>query len=90
MTDETADSELTMGEDDRMQTESDDSVPEEMTEQIEATFGPISVYVSGTNTEDVQETFDHVWETMIDTSETMKEMKASTDDDADGPTRTFG
>lgn len=65
-----------------------ENVPDDMTEQIEATFGPISVYVSGTDTEDVQETFDHVWKTMVDTSEKMKDLKDE-GDDGDGPTQTF-
>jgi len=70
-------------------TETDE--PDEMTEQIEASFGPMTVYVSGTDTADVQDTFDHVWETMMDTSEKMREMKPETDDNSDGPTgRTFG
>lgn len=60
-----------------------DAIPEEtedelMTEQIEASFGPMTVYVSGTDTEDVQDTFDHVWDRMMETSDKMREMK---DDD---------
>lgn len=64
--------------------------PNEMTEQIEASFGPMTVYVSGTDTEDVQETFDHVWETMMDTSEKMREMKQEQGDGEEVPGRTFG
>lgn len=52
--------------------------------EIEAAFGPMSVYVSGTDTESVQETFDHVWETMMDTSEKMKEMGDEGTDENDG------
>jgi hypothetical protein len=63
---------------------------DEMTEQIEATFGSMSVYVSGTDPEDVQSTFDHVWGTVSDTVETMRE-NASNDQEADDdPSRTFG
>jgi len=66
--------------------------PDEMTEQIEASFGPMTVYVSGTDSSDVQETFDDVWETMMDTSETMREQKqnAENDDDGAGPGQAFG
>lgn len=69
-----------------------DETAEEMTEQIEASFGPMTVYVSGTDSEGVQETFDHVWETMMDTSEKMREMKQNTDDDdaGAGPGQAFG
>jgi predicted AlkP superfamily phosphohydrolase/phosphomutase len=70
-----------------------DETAEEMTEQIEASFGPMTVYVSGTDSEDVQETFDDVWETMMDTSETMREMKQDTNSDEDGgagPGQAFG
>lgn len=58
-----------------------DEEDEIMTEQIEATFGPMTVYVSGTDTADVQDTFDHVWDRMMDTSEKMQEMS-----DGDGDT----
>jgi hypothetical protein len=54
---------------------------------IEASFGPISVYVAGSTTDDVEETFDHVWETMMNTSETMHDMKDEMDDGPQsGPT----
>lgn len=43
--------------------------------EIEASFGPMTVYVSGTDTESVCETFEDVWELMMNTSEKMKEMK---------------
>lgn len=67
-----------------------DAIPHEnnddMTEQIEASFGPMTVYVSGTDTADVQDTFDHVWDRMMDTSETMRERQ----DDQDGSVRGGG
>jgi len=72
-------------------TECKSETNEEMTEQIEASFGPVSVYVSGTDTDSVRETFDGVWETMMDTSDRMQSMKSDEDDDSDGPSgRTFG
>lgn len=64
-----------------------DDAAAQMTEQIEASFGPISVYVSGTNTEDVQDTFDEVWATMMDTSDTMHNRA---EDGEEVPGRTFG
>lgn len=64
-----------------------DELEDKMTEQIEASFGPISVYVSGTNTEDVQDTFDQVWQQMMETSDTMHNRS---DDEEEVPGRTFG
>jgi len=65
--------------------------PDEMTEQIDASFGPMNVYVSGTDQEEVLETFNDVWETMMDTSEYMHERKQDMDEESDGrgPGRTF-
>jgi hypothetical protein len=65
--------------------------PDEMTEQIDASFGPMTVYVSGTDQDDVLETFNDVWETMMSTSDHMHDRKEDMDDD-DGPApgRTFG
>lgn len=80
------DTQTTMSETTETTTDIDDEVAQ-MTEQIEASFGPISVYVSGTNTEDVQDTFDEVWETMMDTSETMH---SRAEDGEEVPGRTFG
>lgn len=71
---------------DEESTEAWSDTPDEMTEQIEASFGPMTVYVSGTNTDDVQDTFDHVWDRMMETSETMRERKQNqSDDDPSGP-----
>jgi hypothetical protein len=69
-----------------------EDAPDAMTEQIEASFGPMTVYVSGTESEGVQETFDHVWETMMDTSEKMREMKSEDDEgnETAGPGQAFG
>jgi len=47
--------------------------PDGMTEQIEASFGPMTVYVSSADSDVVLETFDHVWEEMMDTSDKMHE-----------------
>lgn len=65
--------------------------PDEMTEQIDASFGPMNVYVSGTDQDEVLETFNDVWETMMDTSEYMHERKQDMDEESDGrgPGRTF-
>jgi len=82
------DIQTTMSDTTETTTDIDDEVAQ-MTEQIEASFGPISVYVSGTDTDDVQETFDTVWETMMDTSETMHSRADGDDGDA-VPGRTFG
>lgn len=73
-------------------TDTDAEAPGDMTEQIEASFGPMTVYVSGTDSEDVQETFDQVWETMMDTSEKMREMKGDEDEgnETGGPGQAFG
>lgn len=73
-------------------TDTDVEAPGDMTEQIEASFGPMTVYVSGTDSEDVQETFDQVWETMMDTSEKMREMNGDEDEgnETGGPGQAFG
>lgn len=67
--------------------------PDEMTEQIEANFGPMTVYVSSADQENALSTFNDVWETMMETSEQMHDRKQDMDDDDDEdatPTRTFG
>jgi len=65
--------------------------PDGMTEQIDASFGPMNVYVSGTDQEDVLETFNEVWETMLDTSDTMHERKQDMDDGGENrSSRTYG
>lgn len=66
-----------------------DDAPDEMTEQIDASFGPMNVYVSGTEQEEVLETFNDVWETMMDTSEYMHERKENMDDDQSVSGRSF-
>lgn len=68
--------------------ETTETVDEMSLEQIEASFGPMTVFVSGTNAEDVQETFDHVWETMLDTSDKMKDMHD--EDQSNHGGRTYG
>lgn len=60
--------------------------PDEMTQQIDASFGPMNVYVSGTDQEEVLETFNEVWDTMMDTSEYMHDRKQNMDDDEGTPT----
>lgn len=63
--------------------------PEQMTEQIEASFGPMSVYVSGTEQQDVRETFEQVWETVMETYDRTHEFKKELDDDSEDPTKSF-
>lgn len=81
-----------MTEDNESENETTVEQPDEMTEQIDASFGPMNVYVSGTEHEDVLETFNDVWETMLETSDAMHERKQEMDDDEseDLSSRTFG
>lgn len=67
-----------------------DDHPDGMTEQIEAEFGPMAVYVSGTETESVQQTFDDVWDKVMETYERVQEMKDDDEEDGPGHGRTFG
>jgi len=59
--------------------------PDEMTEQIDASFGPMNVYVSGTDQEEVLETFNDVWGTMMETSDHMHDRKQDMDDEDGAP-----
>lgn len=74
------------------QTTDIDDTADELTEQIDASFGPMNVYVSGTDQEEVLESFNDVWEKMLETSDIMHERKQDMDDEDDGagPSRTFG
>lgn len=55
------------------------------TAQIEATFGNITVYVTGDSQDEAQDTFDHVWETMMETPEILTGMPKVDNE----PSRTF-
>lgn len=57
----------------------DKHAPADMTEQIEASFGPIYVYVSSTDMDTAEATFDDVWETMMETSDKMNDMHSDDD-----------
>lgn len=65
--------------------------PDEMTEQIDASFGPMNVYVSGTDADEVLESFNEVWDQMLETSDQMHERQKDMDDGSkqDGPGRSF-
>lgn len=54
-----------------------------MTEQIEAQYGPMSVYVSGTDSDDVHETFVDVWKTIADHNEDVMDRRAEMEVDGD-------
>lgn len=63
-------------------------------EQIEATFGQMTAYVSGENRKDVEETFDHVWETLIETYNMSKDDVSESEEEqafgSDKNKRTYG
>jgi hypothetical protein len=64
-----------------------DSDGEQEIEKIQASYGNVTVGISGNDAETVRETFDYVWETMMDTADKMHER--NNDDDESG-SRTFG
>lgn len=65
---------------------------EQVPEQIEATFGGIGVYVSGSDPDRVEERFEDVWEEMLDEHERARERQDDDDDTeiGNGPSKTFG
>jgi len=64
---------------------------DELTEQIDASFGPMSVYVSGTDPEEIRNTFDHVWETVLDLYEdTMDEHREQNNSGNSRGPKSFG
>lgn len=66
--------------------QAEESNDDRLTEQIDAGFGPMSVYVSGTDQEEIRETFDHVWDTVLELYEdTIDERR---EQDSSGNSRT--
>lgn len=58
--------------------------PDGMTEQIEAGYGPMNVYVSGTDNDAVLESFKEVWDEITDTQQRLHEQAQDEDDDGPG------
>lgn len=46
---------------------------EQSVEQIEATFGPMTAFVSGTDSDEVYDRFEDVWATLLETQQDMRD-----------------
>lgn len=60
---------------------------QQQVEQIEATFGPMSAFVSGGDREEVLETFKEVWGELTETREEVKEDSDEGEDSGNGSNR---